>query len=120
MIQLPKLEKIKPESFGDFDKVLDEFLPYLTLTSEQVPDVATWENGMEYDMIIEVRQSGSTLDKVSGITRADMKIIAYKVLKEKSIEEMDDKEFEDYQDKQLVKMAAVRGSSISNNLDSRK
>jgi len=96
-----KTEKIKPERFGDFDRIQDEFLPFLHLNSEQVPEVSVWENKHHYRMVIDIRQDSQDVDKISGKTNAGFKIVAYKVLESKTLEAMTDDEFSDHMGREL-------------------
>lgn len=112
-----KLEKIKPEKFGDFDRIEDEFLPFLHLNSEQVIEVHNWEVGGHYRMVIDIRQDSKDVDKISGIASGGFKIVAYKVIKGKNIENMTDQELEIEQGKAL--QTKREESSISNNTEDR-
>lgn len=107
------LEKIKPEKFGDFDRIQDEFLPYLDLNSEQVPEVHNWEPKHTYRMVIDIRQDDMRVDKITGRVSAGFKIVKYKVIEAKSIEDMTDTEFGVQQGKELSKVASQNASSLS-------
>lgn len=114
-----RLEKIKPEKFGDFDRIEDEFLPFLHLTSEQVPELHNWKTGGHYRMVIDIRQDGDHKDKVTGVSSGEFKIVAYKVIKSKSIAEMTDEEFGEFQGQELAKANQRNKSSLANNVEIR-
>ena len=114
-----KTEKIKPEKFGDFDRIQDEFLPFLQLNSEQVPEVHLWENSHHYRMVIDIRQDHKDSDKISGIVHAGFKVVAYKVLKSKTIDEMTDEEFGTHMGEELNTAHLQTGSSHSVNIEDR-
>jgi len=110
------LNKIKPESFGDFDRVLRDFLPYLHLNSDQVPEIMNWEPDNNYRLVIDIRQNSKNVEP-SKRTMADFTIIGYKVVEPKDIENMTDAEFGDYQGEKLDEVSKSNESSLSANLD---
>lgn len=114
-----RLEKIKPEKFGDFDRIEDEFLPFLHLNSEQVSELFNWKNKRTYRMIIDIRQDNQDVDKVTGRVSSGFKIVAYKALKKKSIDEMTDKEFEEHQGEELHKASMKTKTALSVNVEER-
>src|SRR3990167_5331824 len=107
-----RLNKIKPESFGDFDKVMNEFLPHFRLNSDQVPEIATWEPGKSYRIMIDMKQESKDINPSKQVN-ASFLIRAYKVIEEKPMEDMTDEEFGEYQGKELEKVEKSRESSRS-------
>lgn len=96
-----KLKKIKvSESHGHDVPSPYYSAPSFYVSGEQMPEVATWEVGKKYKLIIEVEQKSKNEREDS--VDASFDILAYKHLKEKSIDEMDDKEFGEEQGKQLA------------------
>lgn len=114
MLEEIQLNKITPEKFGAFDKVMDEFLPELYLNSDQVSEITAWEPDKKYRLVIDVIQKSQEIDP-NRVVRARFKIISYKILKKKSIDEMNDVEFGEYQGQQLEAANTERQTSPSLN-----
>ena len=112
-----KLAQIRPSMSGEFERIADEFLPHLHLNSEQVPEVHVWEVGEVYRMVIDIRQDSKDFDKPTGKTMAGFKIVGYKALRIKSIDEMSDEEFAVHQDQELEKATMTERSDVANSLD---
>ena len=107
-----QLNKIKPESFGDFEMVLDEFLPHLSLNSDQVPELFNWEVDGQYRLIIDIVQNNKDKDPLNKV-RSSFTIIGYKVVEDTPIEKMTDKEFGEHQGKVLSQVSKQNESSLS-------
>ncbi len=107
MPQKLKLKKIQAETpeehFGDMDipskKII---LPSIRINSDQMKEVKDWLPPEKYRLIVELQQTDMRVDK-EGKVRAEFDLTAYKYLPKKSIDDMDDKEFGEYQDEQLSK-----------------
>lgn len=99
-----KLKKIRVEK--DKMPMMNEspamFPPSFSADDMQIPEIKHWEVGKKYYLTIQIEQKSkneSEDNRVSG--RFD--IIAYKHLKEKPIDEMDDKEFGELQGEELAR-----------------
>lgn len=91
-IKKPNMEGMKmPESMG----------PMFYVDDMMMPEVADWEVGKKYRMVVEVEQKSKNEDD-HGV-HGGFEIVAYKHLKDKSLEEMSDKEFGEYQSQALAK-----------------
>lgn len=96
-----KLKKIKVSeaSKADVMEGPSMFPPSFHVESKQMSEIENWEVGDKYKLIIEVKMKSKS-DNVRG-TSASLDIVAYRELKKKKPEDMNDKEFEDYQGKVL-------------------
>lgn len=94
--------KTKPEFMKMEDK-LPYYLPSFGLSSKQMPEIRDWEVGKNYKLVIEVNMRSKNEDEREGKTNASgsLELVAYKILKSKSVDEMSDKEFGEYQGKAL-------------------
>lgn len=109
-----QLNKIKPEKLGDFDEVMDEFLPFIYLNSDQMSEIVNWKQGKKYRVVFDIVQTAQRVDS-DKVVRSDFKVVAYKILPLKEIEDMDDKEFGEYQGKMLNEAMHQRETSPSMN-----
>ena len=100
---MPNLKKIK---VSDESKSVGESIkPYYSaprfyVDAEQISEIKGWEVGSNYRLIVEVEQV-SKEEREDGTISASFKIVAYKHLRSKTIDEMSDKEFGEYQGKAL-------------------
>lgn len=87
------------------EEKLPYYLPSLHLSSKQMPEIRNWEVGSNYKLVIEVNMRSKSEDEKSGKTNASgsLELVAYKVIKEKTIDDMTDEEFGEYQGKELSK-----------------
>lgn len=101
-----KLEKIKPldESKRYPVDASPMSLPTIYVNSEQMPEVADWEVGKKYRVLIEVEQKSKSETAVNGgkqIIDARFNIVAYKAIEGKKVDDMTDEEFGKDQDEKL-------------------
>ena len=96
-----KLKKIKiSESHGKDIPSPYHSAPSFYVNAEQMPEIESWEVGKKYKLVIEVEQKSKN-EREDSID-ASFDILAYKHLKEKTIDEMSDKEFEEEKGKALA------------------
>jgi len=76
-------------------------LPYFRTDAKQMPEVKNWEQGEVYRFVIEATMKSKRDDERG--TRAEFEIVSYKPIVQKSIDEMSDKEFGEYQGEALAK-----------------
>lgn len=95
-----KLKKIKkPEMKGmDMPSMSG---PMFYVDDMQMSEIADWKVGEKYKMVVEVEMKSMSEDDHG--MHGSLEVTAYKHLKEKTINEMSDKEFGDYQGQQLAK-----------------
>lgn len=101
---MPHLKKIKVRHSSTEDvpyasKHLSP--PSFYINAAQMPEIKGWKVGGKYRLIIEVEQK--SMNKREDSTDASFDILAYRHIPEKSIDEMTDKEFGDYQGEALDK-----------------
>jgi len=80
--------------------------PSFHVNEKQMPEIKNWEVKGIYRLVIEVEQISKHEERKSDDSTSvggEFNIIKYKYLPEKTIDEMDDKEFEEYQGKELSK-----------------
>ena len=79
----------------------DIIMPVLNVDNKHMQEIEDWEVGKKYKMVIEVEMKSKSMNRemVSG----GFDILAYKYLKDKTMDEMSDDEFGEYQDEQLAK-----------------
>lgn len=97
---LKKIQVSPPE--GDPNVMKESkylFMPSFKVDSAQMPEIRQWENDGRYRLFIEVVQTNRT-DHEDG-NDATFNIVAYKVIPKVAIEDMNDKEFGEYQGKSL-------------------
>lgn len=96
--------KQKPKFLVEEEK-LPYYLPSFHISSKQMSEIRDWEVGKNYKIVIEVNMKSKSEDERSGVTNASgsLELVAYKVLKTKSIDDMTDEEFGEYQGKELSK-----------------
>lgn len=99
-----KLKKIPVSKAGEYSDSPaihpHPYPPTFSVGEKQMPEIADWEQGEKYRLIVEVHmseKSGEEGDPVHG----RFEIVAYKHLKEKTIEEMTDEEFGEHKDEAL-------------------
>lgn len=91
--------KTKPKYMLEESK-LPYYLPSFGLSSKQMPEIADWDVGKNYKLVIEVNMRSKNENEREGKTDSSgsLEIVAYKVIgKMKSIDDMSDKEFGAYQ-----------------------
>ena len=71
--------------------------PTFYIDANQMPEIKDWEVGKKYRLVVEVEQKSRNEreDMIDG----SFEIVAYKHLADKKMENMDDKEFEEYSNK---------------------
>lgn len=86
------------DSFGKFPHC-----PSLYMSSDQVPEVAKFEVGESYDIVIRVTPRSKDEHETVDNERCSVEcaVVAYKVIEKKSIDDMTDKEFGEYQGQAL-------------------
>ena len=95
-----KLKKIKkPEMEGM--KMPSMSGPMFYVDDAQMSEIASWKVGEKYRMVVEVEMKSMSEDD-HGVN-GSLEVVAYKHLKEKSINEMTDKELGEYEGQQLAK-----------------
>ena len=99
-----KLKKIPVHDHDDMKGEMKGGMmpPYLGIESKQVPEVKDWEVGETYRLVVDLKQTSKSEDR-DGRVSGGFELIAYKHIPEKSIDEMSDKEFEDYEGRMLEK-----------------
>ena len=102
-----KLKKIPVTNRKDFDSPAIQpsvSPPSFWVGDKQMKEVANWEQGETYRLVVDVkmRSKNETEDGVEG----GFDIVAYKHLKEKTIDEMSDEEFGEYQGEVLDKASS--------------
>ena len=98
-----KLKKIKTSESHSLDMPKPyHSAPSFYVSASQMPEIKDWEVGKKYRLMIEVEQKSKNESEDSGVD-ASFEILAYKHLKEKSINEMDDHEFGEYQSNEMAK-----------------
>jgi len=75
--------------------------PSFYMSAEQMPEIKDWEVGKKYQLIIEVEQISKNEHENS--VHASFEIVAYKHIPKKSIDEMTDEEFGEYQNQSVNK-----------------
>lgn len=95
-----KLNKIKHEPMKGLDMPMS-MNPMFHVSDKEMPEIKNWEVGNKYKLVIEVEQKSKSEDEMG--VHAGFEIVAYKHLKDKSLEEMSDKEFGEYQSKVMSK-----------------
>ena len=104
-----KLKKIKVTKRSEYDSpaiMPPSYLPSFRVGDKQMPEIKGWEVGKKYRFVIEVLQTSQDLsvdDNGIANVMAGFDIVAYKYLKAKTIDEMNDEEFEEYQGESLAK-----------------
>ena|SRR3990167_5914055 len=73
--------------------------PSFYVSSREMPEIADWEVGGKYRMVIEVEQKSKSEDNER--MNGSFEIVAYMPLREKTIHEMSDREFGTYQGKKM-------------------
>ena len=104
MKHLKKIKVSKPEEMDSpmAGPSRHYYPPSFSIDSEQMPEIKNWKVGNTYRLEIEVVQKSLESNEKSTSARFD--IVAYKNLgKPKSIDEMTDTEFEEYQGESLDK-----------------
>ncbi len=96
--------KTKPKYMIEESK-LPYYLPSFSLSSKQMPEIRKWDVGKNYKLVIEVNMRSKNENERDGNTDASgsLEIVAYKIIKTKSIDDMSDEEFGEYQGKELSK-----------------
>ena len=109
MAHLKKIQKdAKGKKIGAQD-ISDMAYPTLYVDNQQIPEIADWEVGKKYQLLIEVEQkSKSEMEVKSGgeerqIIDARFNIVAYAVIKTKNPENMNPQEFGKYKGEMLDK-----------------
>ena len=92
-----KLKKIKVSDKADVMEVpsMRMFPPSFHVDALQMPEIKDWEAGEKYKLVIEVNMSSKSDNKRG--TSADLEVTAYKELKKKRPDQMDDEEFGEHQ-----------------------
>ncbi|MBI4136852.1 hypothetical protein HY469_02205 [Candidatus Roizmanbacteria bacterium] len=98
-----KLKKIKvpaTNSNGDIPMSMSmSMLPSFHADETIIPEIKNWKVGGKYELVIEVEQKMQSEVTINGVSKIEGRfdIVAYKFLPKKSIEEMTDIEFSEYQ-----------------------
>lgn len=102
---MPKL-KLKKILVGDDSLQYDEsppaHRPSFYTHDKQMKEIAGWEQGKVYRIVVDVEMSNKN-ESDRGVN-GSFDIVAYKHLPDKTIEEMSDEEFGEYQGEALAKM----------------
>ena len=75
--------------------------PSFYTNDEQIPELKHWEVGEKYRLVVDVIQKSK--EEVEKSTSARFEIVGYKYMPHKSMDEMTDKEFAEYQDEMMSK-----------------
>jgi len=111
------LAKVKPEKFGDFDKVDRGFLPTLRLNSDQIPEIHKWELKRIYRVVFDIEQEEMEVINERGTIGAGFKVRGYKVIQDKPMDEMTDAEFGEFQGRALAQAEEMNRTSLANNIE---
>ena len=96
------LKKIKVSNGSDLPSVGKyHSAPSFYIDAEQMPEIKDWEVGKKYRLVVEVEQKRK--EESENSTSANLEIVAYKYLPKKSINDMTDEEFGEYQSESLNK-----------------
>lgn len=90
------------------DSKLPHHYPSFSVHEKQMPEIDDWDTEQTYRMIVDVVMTGKSARK-GNPTRGDFEIVAYKVLKRKTINDMSDEEFGAYQGKALAAASKRNG-----------
>ncbi len=80
------------------------FPPSFRIDEKQMPEIKKWDVGEKYRLVIDIEMKSKNetqLDKINGA----FDLVAYKYIPKKGVLEMNDKEFEEEEGKQLQKMS---------------
>lgn len=96
------LKKIKVNEPNDVE-VSEPYnsVPNFYINAEQMPEIEDWQVGEKYQIVMEVEQKSKEINENNTSARFD--IVAYRYLPKKSIDEMTDDEFGEYQSTSLDK-----------------
>lgn len=101
MENLKKIKIHKREN-GNMPMMDEPSLPYslptIHVQEKQISEVADWEVGKTYRLIVEVKMTSKS-EREKNVD-ASLEISAYKNVTEKDVADMDEKEFEEYEAKQ--------------------
>jgi|SRR3990167_2890314 len=89
------LKKIKVDEMQGVMPNPMSWPPSFSINAKQMPEIKDWEVGKKYRLVIEVEQKSKNEREDS--LDASFEIVAYKHLKEKTMDEMSDSEFGEYQ-----------------------
>ena len=95
-----KLKKIKMPDMSD-KMAMPSVMPMFHVDDMQMPEIKDWEVGASYKVVMEVKMKD--MSQTDESVHAGFEILAYKHLKEKTMDEMSDHEFGEYQSKELAK-----------------
>jgi len=89
-----KVEKHSDDGISDDEPQMNYYLPSFEANDLQIPEVADWEVGGTYRLMVEVtmESKSDTGKSVNG----NFKIEAYKDVTKKDVKDMDDDEFSDH------------------------
>lgn len=105
-LKLKKIPVSEKSSHHGIEEMVSVYPPSFHITDKQMQEIKDWEVGGKYRLVIEIEQtykSESVKDDGSVAIGGDFNIIKYKYLPEKTIDEMNDKEFGEYQGKEFSK-----------------
>ena len=94
--------ELAPPSFAD-----RLHAPSFHIDARQMQEIKGWTPPHEYTLIVRIKQTNKTVDPVTLKHTAEFDIVAYKHIPDKTIEEMSDKEFGEYQGEELAKASRV-------------
>lgn len=75
---------------------MQNYPPSFTVTSTQIPEIENWKVGGKYKMVVSVEQKHMS-ENDDNVVTGSFEVTGYKVLKDKTMEEMSDKEFGEYE-----------------------
>ena len=75
--------------------------PMFHVDDMMMPEIKDWEVGKKYKMVVEVEMKSMSKDE--DMTSGGFELVAYKPMPDKEPKDMDDKEFEEYQGKEMSK-----------------
>ena len=97
----PKNENC-PAVMSESKNGLPCYFPSFSANDKQMPEVDEWETEGRYRLVIDVVMTSKESNRHQA-TRGGFDIVAYKVLKTKTIDEMSDKEYGTHLGKELAK-----------------
>jgi len=103
-VKLKKIKVSKPREGFDVPVPSNEgippYPPDFRVSEKQMPEIKGWPVGKHYRLIVDVRLTEKE-DRMDHPVKATFDLTAYKYLKPKTIDEMSDKEFGEYQGEAL-------------------
>lgn len=107
--KIPIAPKSKKDIYGPIGierNGLPTYFPSFSANDKQMPEVDEWETEGRYRIVIDVVMTSKESNRHMA-TRGGFDIVAYKVIKTKTIDEMSDKEYGTHLGEELAKASKV-------------